>query len=480
MRRLSPVVHLPIALRAEAGGLASVEVGCATVGEALAELSARHPTLRRHLFDETGALRRHVNVYLNDDELRALGGPTTRVSAGDEIHIVPSIAGGEEDSLTEPRVASFARYGRQITLPEVGIEGQQRLARARVLVVGAGGLGSPAALYLVAAGVGTVGIVDSDDVEVTNLHRQILYADTDVGHPKIEAAVARLRSMNPHVRVVAHETRLDSSNALEIIDGYDFVVDGSDNFPTRYLINDACVLLGKPYAYGAILRFEGQASLFGAPGGPCYRCLFREPPPPGLVPSCAEAGVIGVLPGVIGSLQALEAIKWVTGAGTSLAGRLLIFDALDLRWRELRLKRDPECPACGDSPSIDRLIDYEEFCGLKSQTGPASERDEISPARLKTELDANRGVILLDVREPYELNIASFRPYPVLHIPLGDLPARVGELDRDDEIIVACRSGSRSAHAARWLRDAGYARARNLAGGINAWSEQIDPTVPRY
>ena len=376
-------------------------------------------------------------------------------------------------------MTDLARYGRQITLPELGIEGQAKLARARVLVVGAGGLGSPAALYLAAAGIGTLGIVDFDAVDVTNLHRQILYGDDDVGRPKIEAAVERLRALNPDVNVVGHDARLDSTNALDILAGYDFIVDGSDNFPTRYLINDACVLLRKPYAYGAILRFEGQASLFGAPGGPCYRCLFREPPPPGLVPSCAEAGVIGVLPGVIGSLQALEAIKWVTGAGTSLAGRLLLFDALDLRWRELKLKRDPECPACGDAPSIDRLIDYEEFCGLKPSTNAGSERIEVSPTDLKAEIDRNGDVLLVDVREPYEVKFASFG-VPFVHIPLADLPARLKELPRERDIVVACRSGSRSAHAARYLRDLGYPRARNLAGGIVAWSNDVDPSIPTY
>ena len=374
----------------------------------------------------------------------------------------------------------LARYGRQISLPELGVEGQEKLARARVLVVGAGGLGAPASLYLAAAGIGTLGLVDFDAVDVTNLHRQIIYTDGDVGRPKIEAAVERLRAQNPDVDVVGHEMRLDSTNALDVIAQYDFVIDGSDNFPTRYLVNDACVLAGKPYAYGAILRFEGQASLFGAADGPCYRCLFREPPPPGLVPSCAEAGVIGVLPGVIGSLQALEAIKWVTGAGTSLAGRLMIFDALDLRWRELRLKRDPECPACGDNPSIDRLIDYEEFCGLKPKTGAGADRLEVSAIDLKQQLDANPSVLLIDVREPYEVGFASFRPYPFVHIPLADLPARMAELPRERDIVVACRSGSRSAHAARYLRDHGYSRVRNLAGGINAWSDDVDPTVPKY
>lgn len=471
---MKALVHLPLALRDEVGGASSVDVDCATVADALDALSARHPTLRRHLFDETGALRRHVNVFVNDDDVRTLDGVETSLAAGDQIHIVPSIAGGRGAA------SSLARYSRQVALPELGVEGQARLARARALVVGAGGLGSPAALYLVAAGVGTVGIVDFDHVEATNLHRQILYGDADVGRPKVEAAVERLASLNGDVRVVPHDARLDSSNALQVIEGYDIVIDGSDNFPTRYLVNDACVLLGTPYVYGAILRFEGQVSLFGAPDGPCYRCLFREPPPPGMVPSCAEAGVIGVLPGVIGSLQALEAIKWLTGAGTSLVGRLQIFDALALRWREMRLRRDPECPACGDEPTLDRLIDYEEFCGLKQITRPDNETMNVSAAELKRSLDAASDLVLLDVREPYELNIANFQPHAFVHIPLADLPARLGDLERDADIVVACRSGSRSAQAARYLRDAGFSRVRNLTGGINAWSDEVDPTVPKY
>ena len=474
MAGVNALVHLPLALRAEADGATSIELTGDTVADVLASLSAGWPTLRRHLFDDDGALRRHVNVFVNDAELRTLDGFDTRIAAGDEIHIVPSIAGGSDDT------ASLARYNRQIILPELGVEGQARLARARVLVVGAGGLGSPAALYLVAAGVGTVGIVDFDRVETSNLHRQILYGDADVGRGKVGAAAARLESLNRDVRVVQHEGRLDSGNALDIIGGYDIVIDGSDNFPTRYLVNDACVLLGKPYVYGAILRFEGQASLFGAPGGPCYRCLFREPPPPGLVPNCAEAGVIGVLPGVIGSIQALEAIKWVTGAGTSLAGRLHIFDALAMRWREMRLRRDPECPACGDAPTLDRLIDYEEFCGLKETRHSASDETEVAPTELKRRLEEDADIVLVDVREPYELNIASFRPHPFLHIPLADLPGRLEELRRDADIVVACRSGARSAHAARYLRDAGFASVRNLAGGINAWSDDVDPTVQKY
>ncbi len=372
------------------------------------------------------------------------------------------------------------RYSRHLIMPNVGIDGQGRLKASKVLLVGTGGLGSPVAMYLAAAGVGTIGLVDFDTVDESNLHRQVIHGTKDIGKRKTESARETILDINPFVDVRVHETALRSDNALEIIEPYDLVIDGTDNFPTRYLVNDACVLLGKPNVYGSIFRFEGQVSVFYAEEGPCYRCLYPEPPPPGLVPSCAEAGVIGVLPGVIGSLQALEAIKWITGAGTSLAGRLLLFDALALRWREMRLRRDPECPACGDHPTIDHLIDYEEFCGMRASMPAREDPEEITPAELKRRLDENGRVLLVDVREPYELRIASFRSLPVLHIPLAELPSRLGELDADFDIVVACRSGSRSAHAARYLRDAGFPHARSLAGGINAWSDEIDPSIQKY
>ncbi len=374
----------------------------------------------------------------------------------------------------------LARYSRHLVLPDVGIEGQRRLKAARVLLIGAGGLGSPAALYLAAAGVGTLGLVDFDDVDTTNLHRQVLFGDGDVGTPKVDAAERRLSQTNPHVRIRKHPVRLDSSNALEILGDYDIVVDGSDNFPTRYLVNDACVLLGKPYVYGAIFRFEGQVSVFAAPDGPCYRCLFREPPPPGAVPSCAEGGVLGVLPGVVGSLQALEAIKWILRAGDSLAGRLVIFDALALRWRELSLRRSPDCPVCGDEPTIHSLIDYEEFCGVNQERSSFQEVPEMTVTELRDRFERGEPIKVLDIREPYEWDIANLEELGAKLIPLSELAQRLDEIDPAEEAVVYCRSGSRSARLVRQLRARGYERLWNLEGGILAWSEQIDPSKRRY
>jgi sulfur-carrier protein adenylyltransferase/sulfurtransferase len=387
--------------------------------------------------------------------------------------------------------AETLRYARHIVLDHVGEEGQRRLKAARVLIVGAGGLGSPASLYLAAAGVGTLGLVDFDTVDASNLQRQVLYGERDLGRPKLDAALDRLRDLNPHVRLIAHPARLSSANALGIIGDYDIVIDGTDNFPTRYLVNDACVLLGKRNVYGSILKFEGQLSVFG--GGddaPCYRCLFREPPPPGLVPSCAEGGVMGVLPGVIGSLQALEAIKLITGAGEPMIGRLLLFDALKLRWRELRLRRNPDCPVCGDEPTVTGLIDYDVFCGVAPGAGAsgeaATEEDraalefEIDPLELKDRLDRGEALELVDVREPFEWRIANLGEYGARLIPMGDLEERLEELDHQREVVVYCRSGARSADVVRFLRSQGYDRARNLRGGILAWGEAVDPSVPRY
>jgi sulfur-carrier protein adenylyltransferase/sulfurtransferase len=385
------------------------------------------------------------------------------------------------------------RYARHIVLDEVGEAGQRRLKAARVLIVGAGGLGSPASLYLAAAGVGTLGLVDSDDVDASNLQRQVLYGESDLGRPKLEAAVERLRDLNPHVRLVAHPERLTSENALRIIADYDIVIDGTDNFPTRYLVNDACVILGKRNVYGSILKFEGQLSVFaGGDDAPCYRCLFREPPPPGLVPSCAEGGVLGVLPGVIGSLQALEAIKLITGVGEPMIGRLLLFDALRLSWRELRLRRNPECPVCGDEPTVTELIDYDVFCGIEpadaagesALAGAAGEAAdvplEIGVAELKERLDTGEAVDLVDVREPFEWRIANLGDYGARMIPMREVASRLGEMDPDREVIVYCRSGARSGDVVRYLRDQGFARARNLRGGVLAWREEIDPSFPRY
>lgn len=375
--------------------------------------------------------------------------------------------------------AEIRHYSRHLIMPEVGTAGQRKLKAAKVLMIGAGGLGSPLGLYLAAAGVGTLGLVDFDVVDETNLHRQVLFGRTAVGRPKIQAATERLRDLNPHINIVPHETRLDSSNALDLFKDYDVIVDGTDNFPTRYLVNDACVLLGKPNVYGSIFRFEGQVSIFWGAQGPCYRCLFPEPPPPGLVPSCAEGGVLGVLPGIIGSLQANEVIKLIVGAGDPLIGRLVLFDALRMRFRELKLKKDPNCPICSANPTQRELIDYEEFCGIHPEPQQAAEPDfELSVEDLKRRVDAGEELTILDVRNPQEYEIARI-PGSVL-IPLHELQDRLGELDPAATIVAHCHHGARSARAVQLLRQMGYSRSINLAGGIDDWSLQVDPSVPRY
>ena len=368
------------------------------------------------------------------------------------------------------------RYSRHLLLPDVGREGQERLKGARVIVIGAGGLGSPALMYLAAAGVGVLGLVDFDVVDESNLQRQVLHGSTAVGKSKLTSARARLEDLNRNVEIIGYDTRLTSQNAMEIIESFDLVVDGSDNFPTRYLVNDACVLLGKPYVYGAIFRFEGQVSVFAAEGGPCYRCLFREPPPPGLVPSCDEAGVLGVLPGVIGSLQALEAIKLVLRLGEPLVGRLVVFDGLKHEFREVELRRDPTCPVCGDNPTVRSLIDYEEFCGVAPpMVRPAK---EVSVSEFSGELRGRDDVLLLDVREPLEWNIC--RIEGAVLIPLGQLPSRLSELDPSKLIVTQCHTGVRSYRALEVLEAAGFSRVRNLRGGIEAWAVAVEPEMPRY
>ncbi len=415
----------------------------------------------------------------------------------------------------------LVRYARHVSIPEVGLAGQRLLRASSVLIVGAGGLGSPAALYLAAAGVGRLGLVDHDRVELSNLQRQVLYDTDSVGTPKLASARARLRGLNPDVAVETFETRLDSGNALDILDGWDFVIDGSDNFPTRYLVNDACVMLGTPFAYGAILRFEGQASVFSAPDGPCYRCLFRDPPPRDLVPNCAEAGVLGVLPGIVGSIQANEAIKWLAGIGATLAGRLVLIDALRMEFRSLDIAPDPECVVCGPEPSVTGLIDYERFCGETGggarsagaavgggaasgggvasgpadadgavdgdgmADGPAATEDpvhglDIDVHELKRRIDAGESFQLIDVREDYEWAICNLEEAGARLVPLATLPQAVEGLDTSEPLIVHCRSGPRGDRAVEYLRAAGFDNAVNLAGGILAWAEQIDPAMPRY
>ncbi len=383
----------------------------------------------------------------------------------------------EGRALTALDSGEIRRYSRHLILPEVGTEGQKRLKAAKVLMIGTGGLGSPLGLYLAAAGVGTLGIVDFDVVDESNLQRQVLFGVSDVGKPKIEAAAARLRDINPHITIVPYETRLESSNALDLFRDYDLVVDGTDNVPTRYLVNDACVLLGKPNVYGSIFRFEGQVSVFWGAQGPCYRCLFPEPPPPGLVPSCAEGGVLGVLPGIIGALQANEVIKLIVGIGDSLIGRLVLFDALTLRFRELKLRKDPACPICSDHPTQTELIDYEQFCGIEPEAAHEDNFD-LDVAELDRWRKEGRDFVLLDVRTPQEYQIA--RIDGAILIPLQELPDRLNELDTASMIVTQCHSGIRSATAVNFLRQHGFAKTKNLAGGIDAWSREVDPSVPRY
>jgi len=376
------------------------------------------------------------------------------------------------------------RYSRHLIMPEVGVDGQQKLKAGSVLCIGAGGLGSPAALYLAAAGVGRIGIVDFDVVDFSNLQRQVIHGTPDVGRSKLASAKDRLLGLNPHITIDTYETALSSKNALDLFKPYDVILDGTDNFPTRYLTNDACVLLGKPNAYGSIFRFEGQASVFATKGGPCYRCLYPEPPPPGLVPSCAEGGVLGVLPGVVGTIQATEAIKLIMGIGEPLIGRFLIYDALRMKFRELKLKKDPDCPVCGTHPTVTELIDYEQFCGVapaapEVAVNTANSNDTETDVReLKRKIDAKEDFFLLDVREPTEFQIGRI-PGSTL-IPLGEVPQRVNEIPRDKEIVVHCKMGARSATAAAFLRQQGYKNVKNLKGGILDWSDKIDPSVPKY
>src|SRR5690242_5116617 len=370
------------------------------------------------------------------------------------------------------------RYSRHLIMPEVGMEGQQKLKAARVLCIGAGGLGSPLALYLAAAGVGTLGIVDFDVVDYTNLQRQIIHSTADVGRKKLDSAAEKLKAINPFLNIHKFETRLSSDNALDIFRDFDIIADGTDNFPTRYLVNDACVLTGKPNVYGSIFRFEGQASVFAAEEGPCYRCLYPEPPPPGLVPSCAEGGVLGILPGLVGVIQATEAIKLILGSGDPLIGRLLLVDALAMKFRELKLRKNPECPACGKNPTITKLIDYQEFCGIRGEEVEAEvTTSEMQVEELKQRLDRGEDLFVLDVREPHEYQICNIGGYL---IPLGDLPKRVNELDTSKEIVAHCRSGVRSAKAVNFLRQAGFKKVHNLAGGILAWADRVDPSMPKY
>ncbi|MDQ3346564.1 MAG: molybdopterin-synthase adenylyltransferase MoeB [Acidobacteriota bacterium] len=477
-------ILIPTPLRPFAGRQDVVEIDGGTVGEILQALVARYGELKKHLYNEDGKLRSFVNIYVNDEDIRHLDREKTPLKAGDTVSIVPSVAGGidavvqrEGEELSRDEVQ---RYSRHLIMPEVGMEGQRKLKAARVLCIGAGGLGAPATMYLAAAGVGTLGIVDFDTVDASNLHRQIIYGTPDVGRRKLEASRDRLTAMNPSVTVVMHEVALTSKNALDVLRDYDIVVDGTDNFQTRYLVNDACVLLGIPNAYGSIFRFDGQASVFAVKGGPCYRCLYPEPPPPGLVPSCAEGGVLGVLPGVVGIIQATEAIKLILGVGQPLIGRLLLYDALQMRFRELKLRRDVECPVCGDNPTIRELIDYDAFCGVTPPSAaPVSAGiPEVTAEELHAQIDSGKDVFILDVREPNEYQICRIAGSTL--IPLGEVAARSAELDRNRDMVVHCKMGGRSARAVALLQERGFTRVRNLKGGILAWIDKVDPTQSKY
>jgi molybdopterin/thiamine biosynthesis adenylyltransferase/rhodanese-related sulfurtransferase/molybdopterin converting factor small subunit len=490
-----PTIVIPTALRTYTENQTSLRVEASTVGEAIQQLVERFPKLKPHLFNEEGRLRSFINLYLGDEDVRYLQGLDTPLQEQDELTLIPSVAGGATEVPTQEQIGSLIedarlqaitlsqeevlRYSRHLIMPEVTMEGQKRLKAARVLLIGAGGLGSPIAMYLAAAGVGTIGLVDFDRVDYTNLQRQIIHFTPDVGRPKLQSAAEKIQAINPFVHVIPFETRLTSENALDIMRDFDVIVDGTDNFPTRYLVNDACVLLGKPNVYGSIFRFEGQASVFWAPYGPCYRCLYPEPPPPGLVPSCAEGGVLGILPGLIGLVQATETIKLILGKGEPLIGRLLLLDALQMRWRELKLRKDPNCPLCGENPTLRELIDYAEFCGVRGEERPATdELPSITPTELKKRLERGEQIVILDVREPFELEIS--RLPEAIHIPMGQVPERVHELNPADEIVVMCRSGGRSAQITRLLQAMGFTRVKNLTGGINAYAQEVDPTLPVY
>ncbi len=487
---MSITIRIPTPLRPYVGGNKQVSAEPGTVEGVLSVLVTTYPDLQRHLFTEQGKLRSFVNVYLGDEDVRYLQGPATPVPDGAMLSIVPSVAGGApalqtvktgEVSLSN---AEIRRYSRHLIMPEVGMRGQKRLKNSSVLLVGAGGLGSPAAMYLAAAGVGRIGIMDFDVVDESNLQRQIIHGMSTLGKTKLESAKLRMLDINPGIQVDTYTEPLTSENALRLFAEYDVIADGTDNFPTRYLVNDACVLLGKPNVYGSIFRFEGQASVFWAEHGPCYRCLYPEPPPPGLVPSCAEGGVLGVLPGVIGVIQATEVVKLLIGEGEPLIGRLLLYDALDMKFRELKLRKDPTCPICGEHRTLDHLIDYEAFCGSSIHGVAAGDAnglavDEITVRDLDQRLkDGLNGATLIDVREPHEWEIVHLDAAKLM--PRLDLPSHLGELSQTDELLVMCRSGVRSGQAAVFLKQMGFKRVKNVRGGILAWAREIDPEMPTY
>ena len=477
-----PSLRIPTPLRSYTNGHSEVSVSGGTAGEVIQDLISQFPALRPHLLNGNNELRPFVNLFINQENIKNLEGLATPLREEDRLMLIPSIAGGRSATmLPELSHDEIFRYSRHLLIPEVGLEGQRKLKAASVLVIGTGGLGSPVAMYLAAAGVGRIGLVDYDVVDWSNLQRQIIHGISTIDQLKVESARERMLDINPEIEVDIYNEPFTSENAMRIAEPYDLIIDGTDNFPTRYLTNDLCVLTGKPNVYGSIFRFDGQVSVFDARRGPCYRCLFPEPPPPGLVPSCAEGGVLGVLPGTIGTLQATEALKLILDIGEPLIGKLLLFNALDMTFDFVRLRKNPNCKVCGANPEVTELIDYEAFCGVPGHDrdeGSAGEGWDITAGELARHLQGGNHVRLVDVREPHELEISRLEGATL--IPLGQLAARLSELDSAEEIVLFCKSGTRSARALELLASAGFRKMKNLKGGINAWAREVDTRLPVY
>lgn len=485
---MAVTVVIPTTLRLFTEHRSEIELEGKTVGEVLKLLSEEYPETKKALFDEDGQLRAFINVFVNDENIRDLNEFETELSDGDEVILIPAIAGGSgvQSVLGDRKGEKLSneeinRYSRHLLLQEIGVKGQKRLKAAKVLIVGAGGLGTPLAQYLAAAGVGTIGIIDDDEVEESNLQRQVMHGTRDIGRPKVSSAKDSIRQINPNVKVETYNYRLTAENAEEIISGYDVVADASDNYPTRYLVNDTCALLKKPDVFGAMYQFEGQVAVYYAEQGPCFRCMYPAPPPAGLVPSCAMGGVVGVLPGVIGTLQANEVIKLIVGGGKTLIGRVVTFDAWNLKWRELKIHKNDKCPLCGTNRTITEIedFDYEDFCGITQQREEESEVEGIEPKELKRRIDEGDSITIIDVREPHERAIAKFPDAKV--IPIGQLERRQKELDSSKDTVFVCKEGKRSILAVNTLREAGYTGPLyNLKGGTNAWAKEVDDTFPIY
>mgnify|MGYP001470974526 CR=1 FL=1 len=470
---MASILKIPSPLRRFTNGESSIEVNGNSINKVLEELFSAHPDIKGHLVEEDGSLRNFVNIFINGEDIRQKGGLDTEVSDGSDVRIIPSIAGGSGKLSSE----EFIRYSRHLSLPEVGIKGQTKIKSSKVLVVGAGGLGSPVSLYLAAAGIGTIGMVDFDIVDESNLQRQVLFGMDQIGKSKLKSAKERLKNLNPHTNYILHDTALSSENALDIIKDYDIVVDGTDNFPTRYLVNDACVILNKPNVYGSIYRFDGQVSIFNHENGPCYRCLYPSPPPPNLVPSCAEGGVLGVLPGIIGTMQANETLKLILGIGDLMVNRFLLFDALTFEFNELKIHKNNDCVVCGDSPSITELIDYKQFCGIESVIEKVA-FSELEATELQKRLNNETSPIIIDVREDFELEISKIEGS--VHIPMNQIPNRLNELNPENDYVIICRTGVRSSQICEFLSNQNFRSIANLSGGINEWAKKVDSSLPVY